>query len=68
VLRYRPARPRHSSPTPGTAALGPEFHPDYGPVLRAVLFIHDRHQARQITNVLTGPARGESRGGSDPVG
>ena len=40
-----------------TAALGPQFHPDYGPVLRAVLFIHDRHQARQITNVLTGPAR-----------
>jgi hypothetical protein len=25
-----------------TAALGPQFHPDYGPVLRAVLFTHDR--------------------------
>ena len=26
-----------------TAALGPQFHPGYGPVLRAVLFTHDRH-------------------------
>ena len=25
-----------------TAALGPQFHPGYGPVLRAVLFTHDR--------------------------
>jgi hypothetical protein len=24
------------------AALGPQFHPDYAPVLRAVLFTHDR--------------------------
>jgi hypothetical protein len=24
------------------AALGPQFHPDYTPVLRAVLFAHDR--------------------------
>jgi hypothetical protein len=23
------------------AALGPQFHPDYAPVLRAVLFTHD---------------------------
>jgi hypothetical protein len=23
-------------------ALGPQFHPDYAPVLRAVLFTHDR--------------------------
>ncbi len=34
------------------AALGPQFHPDYAPVLRAVLFTHDRKspqspQARQ---------------------
>ena len=25
-------------------ALGPQFHPDYTPVLRAVLFIHDRQK------------------------
>jgi hypothetical protein len=39
-----------------TAALGGQFHPDYGPVLRAVLFAVDRHQARNITGVITGPA------------
>ena len=26
-----------------TADLGPQFHPGYGPVLRAVLFTLDRH-------------------------
>ncbi len=30
-------------------ALGPQFHPDYGPVLRAVLFALDRQHARDIT-------------------
>lgn len=30
------------------AALGHRFHPDYGPVLRAVLFTVDRHHARQV--------------------
>jgi hypothetical protein len=25
-------------------ALSPQFHPDYAPVLRAVLFTHDRQQ------------------------
>jgi hypothetical protein len=45
-----------------TAALGPQFHPDYGPVLRAVLFTVDRHHASQITEVLTGPARRDPAG------
>ncbi len=45
-----------------TAALGPQFHPGYGPVLRAVLFALDRHQACQITEVPAAPAR------RDPVG
>ena len=27
------------------AALGPEFHPDYGPVLRGMLFAIDRDRA-----------------------
>ena len=39
-----------------TAALGGQFHRDYGPVLRAVLFAVDRHQARNITGVINGPA------------
>ena len=33
------------------AAIGHRFHRDYGPVLRAVLFAVDRHNARQVTGV-----------------
>jgi hypothetical protein len=33
------------------AAVGHQFHRDYGVVLRAVLFAVDRHHARQITDV-----------------
>jgi hypothetical protein len=33
------------------AAIGYRFHRDYGPVLRAVLFGVDRHNARQVTGV-----------------
>lgn len=32
------------------AILGPRFHRDYGPVLRAVLFAVDRHTAHQVTS------------------
>jgi hypothetical protein len=35
------------------AALSPQFHPDYAPVLRAALFTHDR----QITAIPRKPAR-----------
>lgn len=31
------------------AALGAQFHRNYGPVLRALLFAADRHRAREIT-------------------
>jgi len=37
------------------AALGGQFRPDYGPVLRAVLFAADRHQARGITGIAIEP-------------
>jgi hypothetical protein len=43
------------------AALGGQFHRDYGPVLRAVLFAADRHRAREVTGITTGnavPGRG----------
>jgi hypothetical protein len=36
------------------AALGGQFHRDYGPVLRAVLFAADRHQARTVTGTIAG--------------
>ncbi len=32
------------------AELGSQFHRDYAPVLRAVLFVTDRHRARAITS------------------
>ena len=36
------------------AAVGRRFHPDYGVVLRAVLFAVDRHRARGGTGIATG--------------
>jgi len=36
------------------AAVGRQFHPDYGVVLRAVLFAVDRHRAREVTRIATG--------------
>jgi len=33
------------------AAIGQQFHPDYGVVLRALLFAAGRHRARIITDV-----------------
>jgi len=33
------------------AAIGDQFHRDYGVVLRAVLFAVDRHRARQVTGI-----------------
>ena len=38
-----------------------EFHPDYGVVLRTVLFAVDRHRAREVTRIATGH-RPASRG------
>ncbi len=37
------------------AAVGRQFRPDYGVVLRAV-FAVDRHRAREVTAVITGDA------------
>jgi hypothetical protein len=34
-----------------TAAIGHQFHQDYGVVLRAVLFAVDQHRARQVTGI-----------------
>jgi hypothetical protein len=39
------------------AAIGRQFRPDYGVVLRAVLFAVDRHRARQVTGLPTVTAR-----------
>ncbi|MGD0607142.1 MAG: hypothetical protein ABSA53_26610 [Streptosporangiaceae bacterium] len=33
------------------AAIGHQFHPNYGVVLRALLFAVDRHRARQVTGI-----------------
>lgn len=41
------------------AAIGSQFHPDYGVVLRALLFAADRHQARLITGSAA-PGQGAS--------
>ena len=36
------------------AAVGRQFHADYGVVLRAVLFAVDRYRAREVTGIATG--------------
>ena len=36
------------------SAVGRQFHPDYGVVLRAVLFAVDRHRAREVTGIAAG--------------
>ena len=36
------------------AAVGRHFHPDYGVVLRALLFAVDRHRSREVTGIATG--------------
>jgi hypothetical protein len=36
------------------AAVGRQFHPDYGVVLRAVMSAVDRHRAREVTGIATG--------------
>ncbi len=43
------------------AALGGQFRPDYGPVLRAVLFLADRHRARDITGATGNAVQGRWR-------
>ena len=49
-------REQHPQGTAGqlVADLGAQFHRDHGPVLRAVLFAADRHQARQVTGITPG--------------
>ena len=39
-----------------TATLSGQFHRDYGPVLRAVLFAAGRRWAREVTGMITGDA------------
>ncbi len=39
------------------AAIGHQFHRDYGVVLRVVLSTVDRHRARQITSLPAGEQR-----------
>jgi hypothetical protein len=46
---------RSQNPMGTAAQLGAQFHRNYGPVLRALLFAADRHRAREITGA-TGSA------------
>jgi hypothetical protein len=56
VAAWRERYPQ-GSPDQLLTDLGCQFHPDYGVVLRAVLFAVDRHQAREITGVTAGTIR-----------
>lgn len=39
------------------ATLGGQFHRDYRPVLRAMLFAADRHRAREVAGITAGNSR-----------
>jgi|HubBroStandDraft_6_1064221.scaffolds.fasta_scaffold251015_3 hypothetical protein len=57
VAEWRAANPA-GAPEQLIGAVGPVFPPEWGIVLRAMLFAADRHQARTITGVITSPAEG----------
>ena len=50
VTAWRDQNPAETGAELG-AAVGRQFHPDYGVVLRAVLFAVDRHRAREVTGI-----------------
>ena len=54
VTAWRVRNPE-GTPEQLVAALGDQFHRDYSPVLRAVLFAVDRHRARGITGIPIAP-------------
>jgi hypothetical protein len=51
VAAWREQNPGGNGEDLIAAAVGQQFHRDYGVVLRAVLFAVDRHRARQTTGV-----------------
>ena len=53
VMAWRDQNPAATSDEL-VAAVGRQFHPDYGVVLRAVLFAVDRLRAREVTGIATG--------------
>lgn len=55
VTEWRTANPEGTAEQL-VADLGAEFHPDWAPVLRAMLFMVDRHAARVVTGIA-GPSR-----------
>ncbi len=57
VARWRQENPQGSADQLVIDLIG-QFHPDYGPVLRAMLFALERRQARIITGI---PAPREGR-------
>jgi hypothetical protein len=50
VREWRAANP-DGTPDEMAAELGPRFHPDYGPLLRAVLFRTDLRDAKVTTGI-----------------
>jgi hypothetical protein len=59
VAAWRGRNP-HGTDAQMLAALGPRFHPGYGPVLHGALFAVDRNRARQVTRIIA-DAPGEAR-------
>jgi hypothetical protein len=60
VAEWRKQHPEGTG-TELVAALGAQFHPDYAPVLRAVLFTVDRHRGRELTGIITEDTMGRHK-------
>lgn len=52
VAAWRAEHPQ-GTPEQMVAALGYHFHADWWVVLRALLYVLDKHRAREITGVIT---------------
>ncbi len=50
VAAWRERNPQGTADQLVTDLIG-QFHPDYGPVLRSVLFVLERHDARIATGI-----------------
>lgn len=56
VRRWRAEHPEGTA-TQLVDQVGARFHPDWAPVLRAMLFVVDRHTARVVSGIVNAPTR-----------
>jgi len=55
VAEWRAGHPE-GTPEQLLADVGHQFHTDWAPVLRAMLYVADKHAARVVAGIVTGTA------------